>query len=65
VSSCLEDAGWNVWTAPAGGPDPAADSIHFSVNGYEQLRFADDIERCRTDVAHTAGVDLMEVIGLE
>jgi hypothetical protein len=65
VSSCLEDAGWNVWTAPSGGPGPAADSIHFSVNGHEQLRFADDIDRCRADVARTAGVDLMEVVGLE
>jgi hypothetical protein len=65
VSSCLEDAGWNVWTAPSGGPDPATDSINFSVNGHEQLRFADDIDRCRTDVARTAGVDLMDVIGLE
>jgi hypothetical protein len=64
VSSCLEDAGWNVWTAPADGPAPTADTIHFSVNGYEQLRFADDIDRCRTDVARMAGVDLMDVIGL-
>ena len=65
VSSCLETAGWNVWMAPSNGLDPTADSIHFSVNGYEQLRFADDIDRCRADVAQANGVDMMDVIGLQ
>jgi hypothetical protein len=64
VSSCLETAGWNVWLAPSDGLDPTADSIHFSVNGYEQLRFADDIDRCRADVARTNSVDVKDVIGL-
>lgn len=64
VSSCLKTAGWNVWLAPSDGLDPAADSIHFSVNGYEQLHFADDIDRCRADVARANSVDMMDVIGL-
>lgn len=64
VSSCLETAGWNVWLAPSDGLDPTADSVHFSVNGYEQLRFADDIDRCRADAARANGVDVMDVIGL-
>ncbi|MBF4599304.1 hypothetical protein ITJ55_00610 [Frigoribacterium sp. VKM Ac-1396] len=64
VSSCLKTAGWNVWLAPSDGLDHAADSIHFSVNGYEQLRFADDIDRCRADVARANSVDVMDVIGL-
>jgi hypothetical protein len=65
VSSCLEDAGWNVWVAPTdGGPDADAETVHFSVNGREQLRFSDDIERCRIHVARGAGVDVAEVIGL-
>jgi len=64
VSSCLDTAGWNVWLAPSDGLDPTADSIHFSVNGYQQLRFADDIDRCRADVARANTVDVMDVIGL-
>ena len=66
VSSCLDAAGWNVWIAPAGsGLGDGARSVHFSVDGRQQLRFADDIDRCRADVARSRGVDVMEVVGLD
>jgi hypothetical protein len=34
------------------------------VNVYEQLRFADDIDRCRADVARANSIEVMDVIGL-
>ena len=66
VSECLQNGSWNVWVAPASTPwaDGPADTVHFSVSGYEQVSFMDNVELCRDQVASTAGVALSEVIGL-
>jgi hypothetical protein len=43
---------------------PSKDTIHFSINSYEQLQFADDIDRCRTDVTRANSVRVMDIIGI-
>ncbi|MGO4104675.1 hypothetical protein AB4Y63_12030 [Leifsonia sp. YAF41] len=67
VSECLQNGSWNVWVAPAASTpwaDGSADTVHFSVSGYEQVSFMDDVELCRDQVASRTGAALSDVIGL-
>ncbi|MFP7834639.1 hypothetical protein [Marisediminicola sp. LYQ134] len=64
VHACLAAEGWNVWLADSSDGQIWDRTIHFSVSGYDNLSFADDIDTCRADVAAEAGVSTADVIGL-
>ncbi|GAB2968345.1 hypothetical protein [Frigoribacterium salinisoli] len=63
VASCLRDAGWNVWVASSDGFE-IGQAVHFSVDGDRQPRFAEDVDRCRDDVARATGATWTDVVGL-